>query len=151
MRAAIAALLTALPFAAVAQEDANSREAMMTALAMNGCAVTEAQTAEIFGAQGFDPEFVRHELGQMVLDETAFLEAGYVLRVKAPHCPPADPVPTPAQTFRQAIVENGCSITDAEARALDIEAARMRPAVLSWIDAGEAEVDGRTLTLQGCE
>ena len=109
MRAA--AILALLPAVAGAQEDGR-REALYTALAMNDCAVTEDETPEVFGSQGFDPEYVRHELGRMVLDEAAFLEGGYVLRVKAEHCPPADPVPTPAQSFRQAIVANGCSIGD---------------------------------------
>lgn len=148
MRAA--AVLALLPTIAAAQ-DGGTREALLTALAMNECAVTEDETAGVFGAQGFDPEYVRHELGQMILDETAFLEAGYVLRVKADHCPPAEPAATPAQAFRQAIVDNGCSIDDDEARALGIDTARMRPVVVGWIESGAASVEWDTLTLRDCE
>lgn len=145
----LAAALALLPVAAAAQVG-DSREALFTALAMNECAVTEDETAVVFGTQGFDPEFVRHELGQMVLDETAFLEAGYVLRVKADYCPPVSPAPTPAQSFRQAIIDNGCSIDEGEARALGIDAERMRPVVVGWVESGVASLDWDTLTLREC-
>ena len=145
----LVAFFALLPAVAAAQEE-QSREAMLTALAMNECAVTERETAAVFGSQGFDGEFVRRELGQMVLDETAFLEGGRVLRVPAPHCPPANPVATPAQTFRSMIEEEGCSIDDAAARSLGIDAARMRPVVQSWIESGAATIAGRTLTLREC-
>ena len=119
MRLLVAAMLV-LPCVAAAQEQ--SREALLTALAMNECAVTEDETPAVFGAQGFDGEFVRHELGQMVLDGTAFLEGGYRLRVLAEYCPPTEPVPTPAQAFRVQVEQNGCTMTDEEARALGIDA-----------------------------
>ena len=142
-------LASVLPPAALAQGE-QSREALLTALAMNECSVTEGETPTVFGSQGFGPEYVRRELGQMVLDETAFLEGGRVLRVPPPHCPPADPVSTPAQAFRSMIEEEGCSIDDAAARALGIDVARMRPVVQSWIDSGAATIEGRTLTLRDC-
>lgn len=147
MRAA--AILALLPAVAGAQDD-QDREALYTALAMNRCAVTEDETAAVFGSQGFDPEFVRQELGRMVLDETAFLEAGYVLRVKAEYCPPAEPAPTPAQSFRQAIGDNGCSIKERQARALGIDTDLMRPVVLAWLESGAASVEWDTLTLKDC-
>lgn len=144
-----AALLILLPGMAAAQ-DGQSRDALLTALAMNDCAVTEDETPRVLGSQGFDGEFVRHELGQMVLDETAFLEAGYVLRVKAEYCPPVDPAPTPAQALRSEIEERGCSIDDRTARELVADIERIRPVVLSWIERGEATVEGRSLTLSNC-
>ena len=148
MRAAVPVLML-LPAVAGAQDGAG-REALYTALAMNECAVTEDQTSAVFGSQGFDPEYVRHELGRMLLDETAFLEGGRVLRVKADYCPPANPAPTPAQSFRQAIVENGCSMEDGEARSLGFDARLMRPVVQSWLEGGSASVEGDTLTLKDC-
>jgi hypothetical protein len=146
---AAAVAVTLLPAVAGAQEG-ETREALYTALAMNECSVTEDQTPAVFGAQGFDLEYVRHELGRMVLDETAFLEKGYILRVKAEYCPPVDPAPTPAQAFRQTIVAGGCSIDDADARALGMDVERMRRVVLGWIDDGSAVVEGETLTLTEC-
>ncbi len=137
-----------LPAMAAAEQ---SRDAMLTALAMNECAVAEDETAAVFGAQGFDGEFVRHELGEMVLDGTAFLEGGYRLRVLADYCPPVEPVPTPAQAFRTRIEESGCTITDRETRDLGVDAALMRPVVQAWVEDGNATIDGRTLTLQECE
>ena len=138
-----------LPTAGIAQED-QGRGALLTALAMNECAVTEDETAILFGSQGFDPEAVRRELGQMVVDGTAFLERGYVLRVSAPLCPPVEPVPTPAQAFRQAIVDAGCSMDEREARALEIDVEHMRPVIVDWIETGAATLDWKTLTLRDC-
>lgn len=146
---ALAVVVGLVPALAEGQGE-QSRDAVLTALAMNACAVTEDETAALFGAQGFGGEFVRHELGEMVLDGTAFLERGYILRVKADHCPPTEPVPTPAQAFRRAIEERGCSIDDDEARSLGIEVSRMRPAVANWIESGAASLEGRTLTLTEC-
>jgi hypothetical protein len=145
-----AGLLTTLPVSATAQYE-QSRDAILTALAMNECAVTEDETAELFGAQGFDGEFVRHELGAMIVDGTAFLEGGRVLRVVTQYCPPADPVETPAQALRRAVVERDCSIDDGDARALGMDPDRMRPVVLSWIEDGAARVEKGTLTLEECE
>ena len=145
----LVALFFLLPAVAAAQGE-QSREAMLAALAMNECSVTEGETAAVFGSRGFDGEFVRRELGQMVLDETAFLEGGRVLRVPAPHCPPADPAATPAQTFRSLIEEEGCSIDDTAVRSLGIDAMRMRAVVQSWIESGAATIEGRTLTLRDC-
>ena len=149
MRGLLAAIISLSPALAAAQED-QSREALLTALAMNECAATEGETAAVFGSQGFDGEFVRRELGQMILDGTAFLEGGRVLRVKAEHCPPADPAPTPAQTFRRTIEERGCSIEHSEVRALGVDVARMRPVVQSWVDSGAATIERRTLKLRDC-
>ena len=146
----LAAAAALVPAAAIAQGE-QSREALLTALAMNECAVTESETAAVFGAQGFDGEFVRRELGEMVLDGTAFLEGGRVLRVTAEHCPPVEPVPTPAQEFRRMIEENGCTISDREARELGIDLDRMRRVAQVWMESGAATVQGRTLTLAECE
>lgn len=149
MRGLAAVLVLLLPAAASAQGD-QTRDALLTALAMNDCAVTEDETPAVLGSQGFEGEYVRHELGQMVLDETAFLEAGYVLRVKSEYCPPVDPAPTPAQVFRREIEERGCRIDDRTARELVTDVGRIRPVVLDWIERGEATVEGRSLTLANC-
>ena len=143
------AALALMPAVAAAQGGAD-RDSLYTALAMNGCAVTEDETPEVFGSQGFDPEYVRHELGQMVLDETAFLEAGHILRIKAEYCPPTNPAPTPAQSFRQAIVDNGCSIDADEMGALGFDRDLMRPVVQRWLREESAAVDWKTLTLMDC-
>ncbi len=145
----LAVLLAALP-AAAAAEGAESRDALLATLATNGCAVSEAETATLFGSEGFDPEYVRRELGQMVLDGTAFLEGGSILRVRVPHCPPAEPAPTPAQALRSEIEGRGCVIDEEAALGLGADAQGLRPVIQSWLDSGAARIEGGTLRLEDC-
>lgn len=144
-----AVLLATLPATAAAQAE-DGRAALLATLATNGCEVSEAATATLFGAEGFDPEYVRRELGRMVLDGTAFLEGGSILRVGVPHCPPAEPAPTPAQALRSEIEVRGCAIDEEAARSLGADQPGLRPVIRSWLDSGAARIEKGTLRLEGC-
>ncbi len=128
-----------------------SRAALFTVLAGQGCAVDAARLNEVFSPQGFSYEFVNGVLTEMLADGTATEDAEGRLSVPVAQCPPDRPAPTPRDVVLQRFRDNGCRLGRADLgplmAELELSREQLRNIVLPLYDAGKLQVERSVATL----
>ena len=148
--AAMAALLSNPSSAQVATE-----EGLMAVLSEGNCVLPLSEAGAVLGGEGFSEAFVRRTVTQMVIDGTAWVDPGGVLRIDDAICPMsnlAEAPPTPRAVIGEALRgAPDCSVDEGEIASLAAGAEEDTvQAVLAALEAdGEARRVGTRVSLTG--